>query len=206
MNTSFADSSIADTFWSGYDSQVEWIHSMSTTTDRTAGELFLNPPDSRWELVRGELRLMSPAGSKHGWVLMNIAGPLREFVKRNKLGYVFGAETGFLIHQDPDTLRAPDVAFLINDRVAGELPDQFFPGAPDLAVEVLLPSDSASGVQEKTEDWLRAGSHEVWLVDPRRKTASRCTLENNALLMRAVDELATEVLPGFNLQVSSILE
>jgi len=178
--------------------------SMSTTTHRTADELFQNPPNHRWELVRGELRIMSPAGAKHGWVLVNIAGFLHDFVKRNKLGYVFGAETGFCIERDPDTVRAPDVAFVKTERVEGDLPDEFFPGAPDLAVEVLSLDDSASAVQEKSKNWLRCGCHEVWLVDPRRKTASRYTLENGSVFTRSGDELTADVLPGFTLMVAEI--
>ncbi|MFK7818740.1 MAG: Uma2 family endonuclease [Planctomycetaceae bacterium] len=179
---------------------------MSTTVEHTADDLFANPPDGPWELVRGELHHMSPAGSKHGWVILNIAGPLREFVLANQLGFVFGAETGFVIETDPDTVRAPDVAFVRKDRVEGELPDQFFPGAPDIAVEVLSPSDSASSVQEKSEDWLNAGCHEVWLVDPRRKTASKCTLGETGMLTQSVNELSTELMPGFELTVAAIFE
>lgn len=179
---------------------------MSTTAEHTADELFANPPDGPWELVRGELRLMSPAGSKHGWVVMNIAGPLRAFVRTEGLGYVFGAETGFVIETNPDTVRAPDVAFVQKNRVDGELPDQFFPGAPDIAVEVLSPNDTASAVEEKSEAWLNAGCHAVWLVDPQRKTASICTLADTGMVSRSVKELSSDMLPGFELMVGSIFE
>ena len=112
----------------------------------SADELLRNPPKQRCELVRGELVFMSPAGSSHGWVMINITVPLAVFVKTHKLGYAFGAETGFLIERDPDTVRAPDVSFVRNSRVAGTPTTGFFPGPPDLAVEVLSPSDSASEV------------------------------------------------------------
>jgi Uma2 family endonuclease len=179
---------------------------MSTTIEHTADELFANPPDGPWELVRGELRQMSPAGSKHGWVISRTTRSLTAFVEDGDLGYVFGAETGFVIETDPDTVRAPDVAFVRKDRVDGELPDQFFPGAPDIAIEVLSPSDSASSVQEKSEDWLNAGCHEVWLVDPRRKTASRCELTESGMVTLSVTCLTSDLLDGFELQVSSIFE
>ena len=114
--------------------------------------------------------------------------------------------SGFVPITNPDTVRAPDVAFVHKDRVDGELPDQFFPGPPDLAIEVLSPSDSASAVQEKSEDWLSAGCHEVWLIDPRRKTASKCTLTENGVMTQSINELVTELLAGFELIVTSIFE
>ena len=179
---------------------------MSTTAEHTADELFANPPNGPWELVRGELRLMSPAGSKHGWVISRLTRSLTTHIEENRLGYVFGAETGFIIETDPDTVRAPDVAFVQKNRVDGELPDQFFPGAPDIAVEVLSPNDTASAVEEKSEAWLNAGCHAVWLVDPRRKTASICTLTDTGMVKSSVKELTNDLLPGFELVVGSIFE
>jgi len=133
---------------------------------------------------------MSPAGGLHGWVMLNVGSPVRERVRRTKSGYIFGAETGFLIERDPDTVRAPDVAFVRLERVKHGLTERFFEGAPDLAAEVLSPTDSASEVHEKAEQWLRAGCSEVWLIDPRRKSASRCT----------------PLLPDFLLPVDSLFD
>ena len=150
--------------------------------------------------------MMSPANSRHGWVVVNVTVPLASFVREHKLGVVLGAETGFLVGHDPDTVRAPDVSFVRADRIQGELPESFFPGAPDLAIEVLSPNDSASEVQEKAEDWLHAGSHEVWLIDPRRKTASKCTLSGTAVIRQPVDLLASDLLPGFELAVVRLFQ
>ena len=172
----------------------------------TADEMLRDPPKDRSELVRGELRMMSPANSRHGWVVVNVTAPLANFVKERKLGVVLGAETGFLIERNPDTVRAPDVSFVRAERVQGELPESFFPGAPDLAVEVLSPNDSASEVHEKAEDWLHAGCCEVWLIDPRRKTASKCSLTGDAVVHLPVDALTSDVLPGFELPVSRLFE
>ena len=84
----------------------------------TAGELLYMPDDGfRYELVKGELLRMAPAGSEHGVTVMNITLPLAVFVKAHNLGIVFGAGTGFKIASDPDTVRAPDVAFVHRDRV-----------------------------------------------------------------------------------------
>ena len=179
---------------------------MSTTTElMTADELFENHPPHRCELVRGELRLMSPAGSQHGWVIMNIAAPLAHFVREHDLGYVFGAETGFVIERDPDTVRAPDVAFVRKSRTEGSITEEFFAGPPDLVVEVLSPSDTASAVQDKAENWLRCGCLEVWLVDPQRKTMSSLKLiDGNTVLSTSVDELVSELLPGFRISTAEV--
>ena len=150
--------------------------------------------------------MMSPAGSEHGWVIMNIAAPLATFVKENQLGYVFGAETGFVIHRNPDSVRAPDVAFVRRDRVPGKLPREYFEGPPDVAVEVLSPSDSASAIHEKAEEWLTSGCREVWLIDPQRKVASQCTWVDQAIVRRPVERLASELLPGFQLLVEQLFE
>jgi Uma2 family endonuclease len=181
---------------------------MMSTTARTmtADELLCKPPKERCELVRGELRMMSPANSRHGWVVVNVTVPLASFVRERRLGLVLGAETGFVIGRDPDTVRAPDVSFVRAERIEGELPEKFFAGAPDLAVEVLSPSDSASEVHEKAEDWLRAGCCEVWLVDTRRKTASTCTLSGKSVVRQPVDVLTSDLLPGFELPVARLFE
>jgi Uma2 family endonuclease len=163
-----------------------------------------HPPQGRCELVRGELRMMSPAGVEHGWVIMNVAVPLAVFVKQQRLGYVLGAETGFVIHHEPDSVRAPDVAFLCRERIQGEVPAGFLEGAPDIAVEVLSPSDTASEVLEKAEDWLTAGCDEVWLVDPRRRSVSICTWVDGAMVRRTVGALSSRLLPGFHLPTEQL--
>lgn len=177
---------------------------VSTETITTLEQLWEHPPEGRCELVRGELRMMSPSGGEHAWVVASLTGPLVVFVKANRLGYVFGAEGGFIIERDPDTVRAPDVAFVRRERVAGHVPREFFPGSPDLAVEVLSPSDSASAVHEKAEQWLNSGCREVWLIDPRRKSASVCTLAEGALVLMPVQRLTSELLPGFELPVEEL--
>ena len=116
---------------------------MSTThTLVTADELFMMPDDGfRYELVKGELRRMPPAGSEHGAIGINIALVVAQFVKAHDLGVVFGADTGFKIASNPDTVRAPDLAFVRRERIpAGGVPREFWPGAPDLAVEVISPA------------------------------------------------------------------
>jgi Uma2 family endonuclease len=106
----------------------------------TAAELFETPGLGRCELIHGELISMTPAGFEHGRIAAEIGWILKEYVKRRPLGTVTRAETGFFIGRDPDTVRAPDAAFIRADRVPSTPIQGFFPEAPDLAVEVLSPS------------------------------------------------------------------
>lgn len=147
---------------------------MTTQTLLTADELFVLPDDGmRHELVRGELRTRTLAGSEHGMVGMNLAGFVAPHVREGRLGVVFTAETGFRIATDPDTVRAPDLAFVARERVpdAG-IPQGFWPGPPDLVAEVVSPSDRYEEVQEKVFDWIRAGTRLVWVLNPRTRTVA----------------------------------
>src|SRR3954468_23600502 len=148
---------------------------MTTTTIVTADELLALPTGmgKRYELVAGELRVMSPAGWVHGEIVANIAELVGAFIRQQKLGRRFGAETGFLLRRDPDTVRAPDFAFIADARLPKTKPTEAcWPGAPDLAVEVLSPGDRTGEVDEKIEEWLAAGCAAVWVVDPKLQTVT----------------------------------
>ena len=107
----------------------------------TAEDLFHLPDDNcRCALVGGELQRMNPAGFEHGAVIVNLTIPLGQHVKAHRLGVVCGAETGFVLARNPDTVLAPDIAFVRRDRIpATGRPTFFWEGAPDLAVEVTSP-------------------------------------------------------------------
>jgi len=138
----------------------------------SADELFTMADDGRrYELVEGELRLMSPAGGRHGRIALRLARRLGNYVEQHDLGETFAAETGFLLKQGPDTVRAPDVAFVSHSRLRG-LADHpgYLPLAPDLVAEVVSPGDSSSDVEEKALSWLSAGVGVVLVVDPQTKT------------------------------------
>ena len=127
----------------------------------------------RTELVRGDLVVMAPAGGRHGHIANAIAYLLTGFTRAGQGGMVFAAETGFLLRRDPDTVRAPDVAFVAAGRLAeDELPRGFLKLAPDLAVEVVSPSDSAATVRDKVRDWLEAGTPLVWVVYPDSRSVA----------------------------------
>src|SRR6266540_4924106 len=141
---------------------------MSTTRMlTTAAELLTMPEDGfSYELVKGELRRMPPAGCEHGVIVMNCGLLLGQFVKANSLGVVFGAETGFILASNADTVRAPDLAFVRHDRIPeGGIPKDFWPGTPDLAVKVISPGDGYTDVEEKVNDWLAAGTRMVVVVN-----------------------------------------
>jgi Uma2 family endonuclease len=142
--------------------------------------------------------MMSPAGSRHGAVAMQIGEHMSRFVKHHALGMVFAAETGFIIHRNPDTVRAPDVSFVRAERLADGIPIGFFAGAPDLAVEVVSPDDRPVELAAKVAGWLAAGSTAVWVVDPGKRTATVHCVDGEIDRLSAGDTLADgTVLPGF---------
>jgi len=175
----------------------------------TAAELLAMPDDgSRRELVRGELRKMPPAGSEHGYVAMNIGTSLNVHVKANGLGRVYTAETGFKLASDPDTVRAPDAAFVIRERVeeVGRVAG-YWPGVPDLAIEVVSPGDTHAQVVEKALAWLGAGCRMVLVADPERRTVTAYRALNNIRILTAgagdaVD--GEDVVLGWSLPVAEI--
>lgn len=173
----------------------------------TAEELLQTPDDGlRRELVRGEVRKMPPAGNVHGRIAVNMTTPLDQHVRENGLGVVFAAETGFKIASNPDTVRAPDVAFVRRERVeaTGDV-EGYWPGAPDFAVEVVSPNDPYTEVEEKAGDWLEAGVRMVVVVDPRNRTASVRRSSSEITVLSENDTLeGSEVVPGWSLPVRDI--
>jgi Uma2 family endonuclease len=158
-------------------------------------------------LIRGELVHMSPTGYNHGWISNNIGSALGSFVKSKKLGRVSTSEAGFLIARNPDTVRAPDVAFVRAERIPPGGQTKFFEGPPDLAVEVLSPDDRSSEVNAKIRDWLDAGCLQVWVVDPQTKSVMVYRRTREISFFGENDTLsADDLLPGFALPVAEIFE
>ena len=145
-----------------------------TGTLMTAEDLFRMPDDGwKYELVRGELIRMSPSGSRSSIVSSRIRNRLGPFVEQRGLGLCGDADWGFRLAFNPDIVRAPDIAFVRAERVPEEgIPVSYWPGAPDLAVEVLSPSDRFAEVLEKVQDYLSAGTRRVWVIDPGARTAT----------------------------------
>jgi Uma2 family endonuclease len=175
-------------------------------TVMTADELLARPRDGfRYELVRGELIRMSPSGGEHGTIAAILTVIFGNFVIEKKLGLVFGAETGFKIAVDPDTVRAPDFAFVSRARIPESgIPKGYWIGAPDLAVEVISPGDIYGEVEDKVLEWLDAGTRMVIVVNPRRRTSTVYRSRNDVKILSEDGELSGEdVLPGFSCKVSA---
>ena len=168
----------------------------------TAEELMNLPDDSiRHELIKGELLTMPPPGYPHGRISANLSFLLMQHVRANQLGDLC-AEAGYHLESDPDTVLGPDVSFVANDRI--QRPDGYFPGPPDLAVEVLSPDDRIGKVEHKLSLWLELGTRSVWLVNPRRRTVEVCKSTGERTLFHETDELVDDTVPGFRVKVSEI--
>ncbi len=182
---------------------------MSVTIElTTADELLAIPRDgTRRELIEGELIEMQPAGFFHG-VTTNFLGTyLTVFVTENNLGLVTTAETGFKVATNPDTVLAPDVGFVAKDRLPADLSALvgFFPGAPDLAVEVVSPGDTYHEVETKIARYLEAGTRLVWAVRPKQKRVEVHRADGSSELLSLGENLDGEsVAPGFKLLISRI--
>ncbi len=183
---------------------------MSETRTRTTAKELLELPDDgkRYELVEGELREMTPAGARHGRAAMKLGSRLDQYTTAEQLGIVLAAETGFLISQDPDTVRAPDVSFVARERVPpGGPPDGYWELAPDLAVEVISPNDTAAEVQSKVQMWLESGVRLVWIVYPDTRSVVVYESLKEISTFTAEDTLSGGgVVPGFECKVAEVFE
>jgi Uma2 family endonuclease len=178
-----------------------------TKSEMTAEELLSLPDDGwRYELVSGELRRMPPTGIQHGQIAGLLTQRLTAHVRTHNLGVVCTAEAGFRLAQHPDTVRAPDVAFIARERISAEgVPTGYRPGAPDLAVEVVFPSDRFDDVIEKVAEYLAAGTRLVWVVHPRTHTVTVYRASGEVRLLRSHEELSGEdVIPGFTCPVAML--
>jgi Uma2 family endonuclease len=171
----------------------------------TAEELFHLPDDGfRHELIKGELLTMSPSGREHGIIIGRLSRKLGNYVETQQLGEILGAESGFKLETNPDTVLAPDIAFLSNERLRLAT-KAFHPGAPDLVVEVLSPNDRKREVEQKTAMWLALGTSAVWLVDPKEKTIDVRLANGEKSTFTETAELVDEVVVrGFRIRVAEI--
>ncbi|HEX8829605.1 MAG TPA: Uma2 family endonuclease [Longimicrobium sp.] len=174
----------------------------------TADELLQLPSDVRCELIDGEIHQMSPGGHTHGRIASRFHGRLEPFVRENGLGEAYVADTGFMIATGPDTVLAPDAAFVTADRAAqAGSSEGYFPGAPDLALEVISPTDRYSEVAAKVQKYLRAGTRMVVVVDPPKRTVIIHRSHADVLILKEDDVLdGGDVVPGWTLQVRELFD
>jgi len=161
--------------------------------------------DFHYELVEGRVVRVSPPGSRHAVLITHIATLLGQHATANHLGAVMSVG-GFKIAANPDTVREPDVAFVGQARIpATGVPDGYWPGPPDLAVEIKSPGDRPAEIRAKVTDYLARGVRLVWVVDPKAQTVTAHRPEASPILLGRDDVLdAGDVMPGFRCPVRQI--
>jgi Uma2 family endonuclease len=171
----------------------------------TAEELFQYPDSKYYELVRGVPRVCEPPGGVHGMIAGRVVARLGEHVERLGLGTVL-VEAGYVLQRGPDTVRGPDVSFVSLARLPPDrIPEQFIPGAPDLAVEILSPSSRWSEVEEKIVDYFAAGARLVWVLDPAERRAIVRYPDRPPRIVAVGESLDGEgVVPGFSLALPEL--
>ncbi|MGH9225043.1 MAG: Uma2 family endonuclease [Acidimicrobiales bacterium] len=175
----------------------------------TAENLYAFPDDgTRYELVKGELSVMAPSGFEHGDISGVVVVRIGSFVLERRLGRILTADAGFILARDPDTLQAPDVAFVRADRIPPpEDRRRFAELAPDLVVEVVSPSDRPGDVTAKALRWAQAGVKLVWVIHPEERTVAVYEPGGAVTVVDEGGELdGGEVLPGFRLAVAELFQ
>lgn len=174
----------------------------------SAEDLWAMPGDRLRELIDGSVVEVSPTGRRHGQVALLLGWRVAEFVELHALGEVYAAETGFVLSRNPDTVRAPDVSFVRREHLpvdsdAGD--DGFLERAPDLAVEVISPSNTAREISDKVLGYLDAGTALVWVIEPRRRILTAYSGDRTARIYRVGDVIdGGGVLPGFSLPLADV--
>ena len=182
---------------------------MTTAALMTASELLrYSGPDKRVELVRGRLLVLEPPGGRHGEIEARIVGALSTYLTRDRdarrvertRGRLVCGDSGFWLSHDPDTVRAPDAAYISRERCDGALPDGYADFAPDLVVEVRSPSDRPGALLAKIGDWLDGGTRVAWVIDPTARQVAIYREDGAQHLLEGEGVLRDDaLLPGFAL-------
>ena len=168
----------------------------------------LNRDGHRYEIVNGELIDMGNSGAKHGYVCSILMILLGGYVRLHKLGAMFDSSTAFKMKSG--NKRSPDISFMAKERLQGldDIPDGFLEGAPDLAVEILSPSNTVEEIDQKLIEYFDNGSRLVWVINPKQNyiLVYRNGQEPDRLL-KSNDSLdGEEIVPGFNLPVVELFQ
>ena len=166
--------------------------------------------EGRYELVQGEVVKLSPVNDEHSGIAINIGTAFNIHSRQYGFGRA-GVETGYILLSNPDTVRGPDVSFRLVPRSVRRQSVGFLPGAPDIAVEVIPPSNTAAAVARKVAEYLDAGALRVWVVYPTTRTTTRRVIIHHpggTAITYTGDDVITdeELLPGFSLPLSEIFE
>ena len=158
----------------------------------------------RYELNAGELIVSPPGKSFHTLVAHELLEILQAFLKQAGESRAF-MEAGYVLGREPLTIRQPDVSVLSKDRIASTAPDSYFEGAPQLAIEIVSPSDAAEDLDFKAEQYLQAGAHEVWILYPKTKTVHVYRRAGESKILNQEDTLQSpDVMPDFSVKVADI--
>lgn len=182
---------------------------MPIPTENVTLDQFLALPEDgyRDEVSRGRLIREPQPSDVHGAVCVNVITVLGEYLRTHSVGRL-RTHSGFLLSRAPLTIRGPDVAFISNERLVQEAADHpFFHGAPDLAIEVVSPSNTASELPEKVAEYFEAGTHIVWVCYPKTQSVAVHHPSGEIRLLRAHETLtAPELLPGFEVSVAKLFD
>lgn len=185
---------------------------IETPTDKKiwtdAEFMALNRDGHRYEIVNGELIDMGNSGAKHGYIAVILSAALFNCVSTQKLGAMFDSSTAFKMKSG--NKRSPDISFMAKERLQGldDLPDGFLEGAPDLAVEILSPSNTVEEIDQKLVEYFDNGSRLVWVIHPRQKyvLVYRNSQEPDRLL-KSNDSLdGEEIVPDFTLPIADLFQ
>jgi Uma2 family endonuclease len=174
----------------------------------TAEDLYDLPDGYRYNLIRGELIRSPYMVWGQGRAASNLAWRVGTYIEEHQLGDAFATGTGFILARDPDTVLAPEFAVVRSERLLSDLPgDEFLPFAPDLAVQVVSPSDTLTEINDKVINYINAGAGLIWVVDPWLRVITVYRPDGSALIVREDGVIDGEaVLPGFSLLVREIFE
>ncbi len=182
------------------------VFSMTVTRLMTADELLVQqPPDKDVELVRGRMIVREPPKPFHGMYAANLCHLVSSYVRPARLGAVFAQDTGFQIASDPDTVLAPDLAFIRAARLPSADEDGYWRIAPDLVAEIMSPSDRRKAVVRKVHDWLDVGVRVVWFIEPKQRRATIHFADGSEVVVPTDGDLSGgDVLPGFRCALNEV--
>jgi Uma2 family endonuclease len=178
---------------------------MSITKLHTAADLWVMGSEAPFELIEGELREVSPSEGPSSEIALNFVEVLRPYLRAHRLGRLSSEATGYVVARDPDTVLAPDVGFVRLELVADGFPHgTFVPFPPDLAIEVMSPSNRLIEMERKAALYLRGGTRLVWVVRPQTRTVT--VYSPMSVKVLEIDDTLSggDVLPGFSMQVADV--